>query len=415
MRILLLTQLFHPEPNLLKGLEFAKALLAKGHEVIVLTGFPNYPQGKIYPGYKLKIKQVETIEGVRIVRVPFYLDHTRSGIRRALSYISAAVVLTIAAILLKSKPDLVHVYQGPSTLAFPAMVMRWIKGVPYVLDVQDIWPESVIDSGMLSFPGFRRILDAWCSMTYKQAVRIIALSEGYKHLMVERGVPREKVAVIYNWCDTRQERAMTTPTTGDPFGLQGRFNVVYAGNMGTLQGLEVVLRAAALTQRDHGQIRFVLVGDGITLNKLKQLAESEDLDNILFLGRLPVEELTYVLSQASALLIHLKDTPLSRVGIPSKTQASLLAGRPILIGVNGEASDLVKKANAGFAFYPEDGRSLANFAVQLQALSTFELQQLGNNGKKFYFENLSFERGVNQMASVFSSAVGAGSSTGRSV
>jgi len=402
MRILLITQLFQPEPNHLKGLAFAKELVRLGHEVEVLTGFPNYPGGKIYPGYRQRWSARESIDGISVIRVPLYPDHSGSGLRRMLCYLSLAFSASLPGLFSVRRPDVVHVYQGPATLALPAMLLRLLRGVPYLLDVQDLWPESVTSSGMLSLPGLTFCLNRWCDLAHRLAAKIVVLSPGYKRALTARGVPADKIEVVYNWSsESRDGAPALEDKTADPFGLDGRFTVVYAGNLGRVQALDAVLESAALLQKGYPDVLFLLVGDGIETERLKELACRQGLSNVRFIPRLPVSQIGSILEKADALLIHLRDDPLCRVGIPQKTQAYLAAGRPILVGVKGDAADLVLEAKSGIACEPEQPASIAAAVKQLHGLTPLEREQMGQNGATYYQRHLAFSVGVKRMEDLF--------------
>jgi colanic acid biosynthesis glycosyl transferase WcaI len=402
MKILLLTQLFQPEPNHLKGLAFAKELARQGHEVEVLTGFPNYPGGEIYPGYRQRWYQRETMEGISVIRVPIYPDHSSSGFRRILCYLSLALSSCVPGLFLLRRPDVVHVYQGPATLALPAIVLHLLRGVPYVLDVQDLWPESVTSSGMLKVPWLIFALNRWCDLAHRLAAKIVVLSPGYKETLVARGVSATKIEVVYNWCDESQMlKAAGEEKTGDPFGLAGRFSIVYAGNLGRVQALDAVLDAASLLHKDYCDILFVFVGDGIDAARLKEIASSKGLDNVRFIPWHPASEIGTILQRADALLLHLRDDPLCRVGIPQKTQAYLAAGRPVIVAVKGDAAKLVSEADAGISCEPEDPASIAAAVKKLHDLPSEEREDMGRNGLAYYERHLAFTVGVQRVASLF--------------
>lgn len=402
MRILLITQLFQPEPNHLKGLAFAKELVMLGHEVEVLTGFPNYPGGKIYQGYRQRWCQRETIEGISIIRVPLYPDHSSSGFRRMFCYLSLALSACIPGLFLVRRPDVVHVYQGPATLALPAIVLRLLRGLPYLLDIQDLWPESVTSSGMLSMPGLTFFLNKWSDLAHRLATKIIVLSPGYKRMLAARGVETSKIHIVYNWCDESQMyKQADEGEASDPFGLAGCFTVVYAGNLGRVQALDAVLEAAFLLHQELPEVRFVFVGDGIDTDRLKEIVSCTGLDNVRFIPRQPISEIGDILDKADALMIHLRDDPLCRVGIPQKTQAYLAAGRPVIVAVKGDAADLVVEAKAGIPCEPEHPVSIAAAVKKLHGLSSKEREQMGHNGRAYYERHLAFAVGVKQMEKLF--------------
>ncbi|NLH77460.1 MAG: glycosyltransferase family 4 protein [Acidobacteria bacterium] len=406
MRILLLTQLFQPEPNQLKGLDFARELERRGHEVEVLTGFPNYPKGRIYPGYRQKFLFKEFLSGISVIRVPVYPSHNRSGFARALCYLSFAVTSVFPGLFGIRRPDVVHVYQGPATLALPAMFLRLVLGVPYVLDIQDLWPDSVGSSGMMKAGWLMAILRAWSRLTYSLARRILVLSPGYKAALAGRGVEAQKVDIVYNWSDESP--------IAEPCGLErirtrvrrdGFFNVVYAGNVGPVQALGSVIEAAEILERKGAKIRFVFVGDGADLDNLKNRARTLALTNIDFIPRQPRDLARGYIRVADAVLVHLKDDDLGRLGIPQKTQAYMAAGRPIIMAVRGDAAELVRKADAGFLCEPEDPVSIASAVERLSSLPEEERERYGRNGRDFYYENLSFRAGVERTLAAYRESV----------
>lgn len=406
MKILMITQLFQPEPNHLKGLAFAREMARLGHSVEVLTGFPNYPGGRIYSGYRQKWRLRELLDNIPVVRVPLFADHSNSALRRFICYASLAITACVPGIFLITKPDVVHVYQGPATLSLPAMVMRLLFGIPYVLDIQDLWPESVLSSGMLRFRRLTALLHFWCDLTYRLAEKIVVLSPGYKQALIARGVSAGKVEVVYNWCDDSQ-RSTTEADSGeyDRFGLAGYFNVIYAGNFGRVQALDSVIQAAGLLQGSDPEIQFVFVGDGVEADRLKALVTAAGLRNVKFIPRQPAEKIGAILRQADALLIHLRDDPLCRIGIPQKTQAYLAAGRPIIMAVRGDAADLLRSANAGIICEQENAASIAAAVTKLAAMDPAERDTLAANGQSFYEAHLSFSVGSRQMESILSGAV----------
>ena len=405
MKILLLTWLFQPEPNHLKGLAYAKELVRSGHEVEVLTGFPNYPSGKVYDGYRIRWRTRELIGEVPVVRVAHYPSHSRSGLGRSLCYLSFAASACLFGPFVVKRPDVVHVYQGPATLALPAILMRLLFRVPFVLDVQDLWPDSVASSGMLKSSLGLAVLGRLCKFGYRCSRKIVVLSAGYKEALEKRGVPPEKIEVLHNWCDESQvQSAADYLDRGDTFGLEGRFNVVFAGTMGKVQALDAVLDAATLLQDELPQVQFVLVGGGIEAARLQTLAAQRGLAGVRFIPWQPADKIGTVLLRADALLIHLRDDPLGRIAIPQKTQAYMAAGRPIILAARGDAADLVQRARAGIVCEPENPQSIADAVRSLVLMPREARQALGVNGKNFYARELCFAVGVRRMVSILEEA-----------
>jgi glycosyltransferase involved in cell wall biosynthesis len=396
IRVLLLSQWFDPEPTF-KGLEFAKALTRHGLQVAVLTGFPNYPHGSLYPGYPLRPWRRDNYGGVQVLRVPLCPSRSRSRIGRVANYVSFALSASVAVALIK-RPDVVYVYHPPATAALPALVLRFLRGAPFVFDIQDIWPESLSATGMV---GNKRVLasvEQFMSLVYRSAERITVLSNGFRELLSVKGVTADKVDVIPNW--THEGSA---PPGSPPSAINGVFRVLYAGNVGPAQGLDVVIDAAE--RLSDARVEFRIVGDGIDLKHIRDEAQRRGLGSVTFAGRVTPDAVTDVLASAHALLVHLKDDPLFAVTVPSKTQAYLWAGRPILMGVRGDAARMVVDAGAGILFEPESGADLARAVRELMAMSHSELVTLGENGRRYYDANLSLAAGAARFARILRDAL----------
>lgn len=403
MRILFVTQFFHPEP-FFRGLPFAKALLERGHQVEVLTGFPNYPGGQVYDGYRIRPLQRETIDGVPVIRVPLFPSHDRSSVRRSLNYLSflgSAATLGPATV---TRADVAYVYHPPITTGMAAVALRGLRGIPFVYDVQDLWPDALATTRMFP-PRLMRPLGAACQLVYRQAARITVLSPGFKRALVSRGLSPRKIEVIYNWCD---EAALVAPAgeadvldPRDADGLDGRFNVVFAGNMGSAQGLDAVLEAARLLRDDRPRVQLVLMGGGVDRERLVAAATRMGLTNLRFLSYRPQREAGRVLRRADALLVHLRDAPLFEITIPSKTQAYMAQGKPLIMAVRGDAADLVRRSGAGVTCAPESPTALAAAVRRLHDLPPEERDAMGARAKRFYERELSAAAGCARFERIF--------------
>ncbi len=405
MRALFVTQWFEPEPGASRGLPLARWLLRKGHAVKVLTGFPNYPGGKVYPGYRIRLWQRETMDGVPVLRVPLYPSHDRSAIRRASNYASFAVSAATVGALRIGGADVVFAYHPPATIGLPALVLCRARTMPFVYHIADMWPESVTESRMVPGGAIRqlveRMLAGWCRLLYEKAGAITVISPGFKRLLTERGVPGGKIHVIYNWADEGIFHPVARDSAlAEDLGFRGRFNVVYAGNLGVFQGLETVIRAASLLKH-LPDVQLVMVGTGQRENELKALGRELGAGNVRFLGRQPHGEMPQIYSLADVLLVHLRDLPFLRATIPSKTQVSLACGRPILMAVGGDAADLVREAGAGITCQPENHEEVADAIARLYGMNREQRETLGENGRRFYLREMSLEAGGGRMESLF--------------
>lgn len=398
MRILLLSQWFDPEPGATKGLPFAKWLQQRGHDVSALTGFPNYPGGKVYGGYKIRFSQKEVMDGVDVLRVPLYPSHNQSSIKRFANFTSFALSAATIGAARVPKSDVGFVYHPPPTVGLAASVLKRMRKIPFVYHIADMWPDTVTESGMLRSKKAKRIahytISKWCNFVYREAHSITVLSPGFKELLIERGVPANKVHVIYNWTD----EATFKPLPRDEelartLGMSGKFNIVYAGNLGPMQGLDTVLEAAVQVQ-DRPEIQIVFAGTGHEERALKDQATALGLSNVLFLGRRQYWEMPKINTLADVLLVHLRDLPFFNATIPGKTQVSLASGKATLMAVAGDAAKLVEIANAGVSCPPENPAAMANAMRQLHDLPQEKLYQYGRNAHEFYNRELSLNAGA---------------------
>lgn len=397
-RILFLTQWFDPEPTP-KGLSFSTALAENGFDIEVLTGFPNYPEGRIYNGYKLIPHQIERHGNVVVHRSWLYPSHDRSSIKRAANYLSFLVSALLCGLTKITPPDLIYAYHPPATVgAVGALLARYFN-VPLILDVQDLWPDTVLSSGMMGNGLAMRTLDSACRWEYKQADIVVTPSRQIADILASRGVEHTRLRVVYNWAD---EARINTPSDSANADLArdvlgNSFSILFAGQMGEAQGLENVVHAAAMTP----QIKWVFLGNGTARPRLESTVQEQRLENVKFVDRVPMSAVNAWLKAAGALLVHLSPDPLYFASIPSKTQAYMLAGRPILMVANGAAAELVDNARAGVVCQPGNTRELANAAERLASMSELDRERLGENGRNYYQSSLSFDVGVDSLVRVF--------------
>lgn len=399
MNIALLTQWFDPEPSFW-NLKFASMLSQRGHKVQVITGFPNYPEGNLYPGYKIRPIQKEKFKDVTVIRVPLYPSHDSSAVKRVANYGSFALSSAIIGSLASEKPDVIYVYHPPATIGISAMVMSLWKDAPFVYNVQDLWPESIEASGMLTSPLALKIIEKLCISIYKRATRITVLSPGMGKKIAKLGIDGGKIDVIYNWCDEDS----FLPSSQNDHGKKD-FTLVYAGNMGKVQGMDQVIEGFRLAQSQRPEIKLKLMGGGTETERLKETVERGAIKGVQFIPRGTKEEAGSVMSQADGLIVHLIDKPLFRFTIPSKTQAYMAMGKPLLMGVAGDGADLVKKAECGITFKPQSPESLAKAILCLSDKTEQERKTMGESGRSFYMSHLSMEQGVLQTEATLRRAI----------
>ncbi|MDB5745146.1 MAG: glycosyltransferase WbuB [Polaromonas sp.] len=399
VRVLLLTQWFDPEPTF-KGIVFARELVRQGFEVEVVTGFPNYPGGTVYTGYRIKLLQREVIDGVEITRVPLYPNHDQSAIKRVLNYLSFAASSLIYGLFFAKRADVIYAYHPPLTVGITASLIRLFRRIPVVYDIQDMWPDTLRATGMVNNPRALNAVEAVCQWVYCRVDHLVVLSPGFKRLLVQRGVPERKIDVIFNWAD---EAALNAPQGKLAANFPGpeQFRILFAGNMGKAQALDAVLDAAALLQARDWRVCFVMLGGGVEVERLKQRAAELRLRNVVFLPPVSMAEVGTLLNAADALLVHLRKDPLFEITIPSKTQAYMTVGKPLLMAVNGDAADLVLQSGGGVVAESENSISLASAAETLQKLTPVERQAMGENAQTYYRERLALSVGVSQFGKIF--------------
>jgi glycosyltransferase involved in cell wall biosynthesis len=389
MRLLYLTQWFEPESHVLKGLKFAQGLQAAGHRVTVVTGFPNYPSGRLYPGYRVRLIQREQIGGIDVIRLPLYPSHDTSSIRRSLNYLSFFLALLIYLLVRRERFDRAYVYHPPITVGLAAALAGLVRRLPFVLDVQDLWPDSLAATGMNGTRGLSPLVGILCEFVYRRAAGIIAQSEGIRAALAARGVLSEKLVTIRNWAESEPEKTGPLP----PLDPQ-RFVVVYGGNLGRAQGLETVIQAAAVLQEQRPDILIRLYGDGVDACALKAQAKALKLANLEFHARIGKTEINSVFARADALLVHLADHPLFDITLPSKIQAYLAMGRPIAAGLSGEAAQLLRDSGAARVVTPGDAVELAGAVAALADIPDEKRRSMGYEGRAFYQRNLGFKHGL---------------------
>lgn len=398
-RVLLLTQWFDPEPTS-RGMVFASGLVHHGFQVEVLTGFPNYPGGKVYPGYRIRLLQREIVDGVQVTRVPLYPNHSQSATKRVLNYASFALSSLVYGLFMAQRPDLIYAYHPPLTVGVTASLIRLLRRIPVVYDIQDIWPDTLRATGMVSNVGILNIVAAVCRWVYRIVDHIVVLSPGFKRLLVQRGVSEAKVDVIYNWAD---EAALAAPQGQLPVRFPGseQFRIIFAGNMGKAQALHAVLDAAVLLQARNSRVCFVLIGGGVEMSHLQHRATEQQLHNVMFLPQVPMATVGTLLHAGDALLVHLRKDPLFEITIPSKTQAYMTIGKPLLMAMNGDAADLVEQSGSGVVVEPENADALAKGAEVLAAMTLETLRAMGHKGQRYYHEQLAFKVGVAKFIVIF--------------
>jgi colanic acid biosynthesis glycosyl transferase WcaI len=392
MRVLIITHIFWPEGADFKNMALATRLAERGHDVTVLTAFPNYPLGCLYDGYRLSWRQWEHVNGIRILRVPLYTDHSSSGFKRILNYGSfTASVMTIGLMLI-DRIDVIFVYSPPMTLGLAAGLFKFLHQAPILLDVVDLWPDAIRGSGMVSSFSLTKISEWIAQGAYSLADRISVLTDGYASRLQSAGVSKRKMLVMPPWADgDLYHVAERNRKFGETYDLEGKFCVIHAGNIGPFQDINNIL-AAAEKVRQIDRIRVVFVGGGRDLEVMKKEKEARRLDNVIFAGSYPVEEMSGILAWGNALLVSLRSDPYMSINLPSKMAAYMAVGRPIIACAEGETSCLVTEHRLGFSCRPGDPAAVAEAFVQSMDLPEEESRQMGNRSRTLFEQ--SYEKNV---------------------
>ncbi len=365
-----------------------------GHEVTVITGVPNVPDGVVYPGFTNRLRpQVSVVEGVRVVRVWTYIAPNKGAVRRIANYVSYMLSAFLWAVV-RPRPDVMIATSPQFFCGWTGVLLRWFRRTPFVLEIRDIWPESIGAVDAINNKAVLRFLEGMERIMYRTAQRIVTVGEGYRLRLLERGVPAEKVGIVMNGVDTD----LLTARPPDPaplrarWGLEGAFVCSYIGTIGLASGLDVMLRAGRrLKEAGRTDIVLLAVGDGAVRAELEEQARREGLDNVRFTGRQPKESMPDFLALTDACLVHLRKTGLFETVMPSKIFEAAGMARPIVIGVNGEARRLVEKAGAGVAIEPEDDAALAATLIRL-ADHPEEGRAMGEQGCAYVLEHFDRDK-----------------------
>lgn len=381
MRVRILTQYYDPEPAT-RLISLARQLFAAGHSVEVLTAIPNFPAGTYYAGYRSSLISEEQRQGVRVVRTYVWPYHGPVTYKRLMNYGTFAVSSLLGARRLADF-DVLYVYHPPLTISVPAYLMTWLKAVPFIYDVQDIWPEAGVAAGVIKSGPMVRFMTAWARWAYKHATQITVLSPEFVDILTQQGVPREKISVIPNWADESIYYPRPVGDVRKRLGISPEaFVVMYAGNMGSTHGVDYLLHAAQLL-RDRPDIQFVFVGIGPEYQRMVMLKDQLRLENVQFLGYVQPVDMPELLMDANILLVHLCRSDTGAVSLPSRMLAYMACGRPMLVASEGAPSQLVEQAGCGVTCMPENPQAIAAAVVQA-AERPKELLKMGQNGRQHY-------------------------------
>jgi glycosyltransferase involved in cell wall biosynthesis len=382
MHVLIVTQYFWPENFRIN--DAARALVARGHRVTVLTGMPNYPVGKLFDGYRAFGPLRETWEGVEIVRSPLIPRGNGRAYRLIFNYASFVVSATLRGLFAcRDRYDAIFVHEpSPITVALPAIVLRWLRRTPLALWVLDLWPDSVAAADTIRAGWALRLIDRLVRFIYRRCDSVLVQSRGFVDHVAARGVPRDRIHYFPSWA----EDVFTAPPAS-PAGLPALpagFRVMFAGNIGVPQDFPNIL-AAAERLRAERDIHWIVLGDGRMASWVREEITRRGLqETVHLLGRFPLDSMPAFFTQADAMLVTLKREPILALTIPAKVQSYLACGRPIVAMVDGEGARIVEQAGAGFACAAEDPAGLAAAVLKLRALDPAQRVRMGTAGRACY-------------------------------
>lgn len=394
MKILYVSQYFPPEMGApaARADELARHWVRMGHDVTVLTGFPNHPTGVVPVEWRSRLHRLlykETVDGVRVVRTWLWPLPNRKAHERIRNYASFCVSASIRGLGLQ-KPDVVI---GTSPQLLVALSGWWLalwKRVPFVFEVRDLWPESLAAVGAgREGSALHRTLGAIAGFLYRRSDHIVVVTPAFKdHLIQHWKVPAQKISIVENGVETDLFRPC--PPEKVP-GTEDRFLICYIGTMGMAHGLETLIAAAEQLQRTLPNAMFLLIGEGAEKERIEQLAAARELSNIRFLGQQPRERIPGYIAGVDVCLVMLKKTELFKTVIPTKLLEYMSCEKPVIVAVDGQARKIVEEAGAGVFVEPEDSSALAD-AVHVLAADPGRRRRMGISGREYILSHLSRER-----------------------
>jgi glycosyltransferase involved in cell wall biosynthesis len=391
LRILVLSQYFWPEDFRINDL--ALALKERGHHVEVLTGIPNYPEGRSYPGYTPFRPRQEEYHGIPVRRVPLLPRGRAGGVRLALNYASFALTASLLAPLVaRRRYDVILVYEvSPITVGIPALVLKRLTGAALLFWVLDLWPEVLQGTGAVSSESVLGAVRRLARRIYRGSDRILVSSEGFLRPVSELADGDARVRYFPQSAEPFYRPLAREETEGVP-PLPAGFRVMVAGNIGASQDFPTLLTAAELL-RDQGDVHWIVVGDGRMREWVEREVRERGLGSTVhLLGRHPAERMPHFFAHADVLLASLKRAPVYAYTLPAKVPSYLASARPLIAAMDGEGARVVNDARAGLSCPAEDPRALADAVLALRALSAQERAAMGARGRDYFLEHFERER-----------------------
>ena len=369
--------------------ELSRRWVAKGAKITVITGFPNHPTGVIPPEYSNKLFMRETKEGINIIRTYVFATPNEGFFKRILGYMSFMFSSIIQGTVKSGEQDIIIATSPQFFVGVAGYAISRIKGIPFIFEIRDIWPESIIQLGILKNKLIIKMLESIEMFLYRQAIHVVGVADSTVEILTKRGIPAEKISIIKNGVDLQLfDQQVDGKTLKSKLKINEKYLVSYIGTHGLSHALDKVLDTAKILEKNN-KIKFVFIGEGAEKKNLVQQARNLNLENVLFLDQILKEELPEYYAASDMVLVTLRDLPLFKCVIPSKIFEIMAMAKPILISVKGESQNLVvEKANAGIPVTPEDSQDLARRIIQVYENKKLAIT-LGENGRKFvkrYFD-----------------------------
>lgn len=398
--ILVVSQYFYPEQFRIN--DICMEWVRRGYEVTVITGIPNYPQGKFFADYGLTKRRKEMWNGVQIIRIPL-VPRGKSYIGLACNYLSFVVSGWIWNIFTGIKADIVFNYEvSPMTQALVGVWYAKKRKIPCYLYVTDLWPDDVEIITGIHNKFIIGMISRLCNYIYTRCNRIFTSSESFLKKINERGISKDKLEFWPQYAEDFYVpyKAESIDALCDETGIRkdGRMNLIFAGNIGYSQGLQILVRVASLLKRQGEKVRFVLIGDGRYKEKLLAEIEKEGVkDYFLFMNKKPPEEIPKYLAAGDASLICLSKSEVFSMTIPAKTQSCLACGKPVLVSADGEVQEVIRKAGCGLYSAAGDAKGLYENICRMSHMTQPELTELGEKALTYYKENFEKEMLLSHM------------------
>lgn len=403
MKLLVVSQYFWPENFRINDL--VSDMVARGHDVTVLTGQPNYPSGQFFPGYGWKKPDAEDYRGAKVVRVPLVPRGKARAVQLMLNYLSFAAFATLGVWLrLRGRFDAVFVFEvSPVTVGIPAIAAGRRFGAPVFFWVLDLWPESLTAAGGVRSPWLLRPVERLVRWIYRNCARVLVQSRSFVPEVARHGVPASRILYFPSWGESLFQPLQEADSALLPPMPEG-FKVLFAGNIGEAQDMPAVLNAAERL-RDRADIHWLIVGDGRMAAWAREEVQRRGLAQVHFLGRHPLEAMPHFYAAADALLLPLKREPIFALTIPGKLQSYLACARPVLAMLDGEGGRIVQEAGAGLACPAGDAEGLADHVLRLVAMPEAERREMGRNGRTYYEANFDRARLFDQLETWLEDAI----------